>query len=273
VHRAPSRRDRILGALNGRAFRALGSQVICVSGAVRDQVAQVTGRADTACVQIPQYPGAAQAKWHPRPADRPARHMLYVGRVEDSKGIFILLEAFKKLAAAHPDATLRYLGGGGHLPALRDAIRDASLSARVTAPGQATGAEVFAAMAKADMLVCPTTTRFAEGLAKTPIEAALCGVPSVLSTTVPCADLLGDAARTFRADDVADLHRVLDGLLRSPKTLAAMNAAARTRRAIFFDGRRSLAAQLFSEICPNETQTTSVGDISQSFRNFMLRRP
>jgi glycosyltransferase involved in cell wall biosynthesis len=273
VHRAPSRRDRILGALNGRAFRALGLPVICVSGAVRDQVAQVTGRADAACVQIPQYPGAAQAKWRPRPDDRPARHMLYVGRVEDSKGIFTLLDAFKKLAAVHPDATLRYLGGGGHLPALRDAIRNAGLSARVTVPGQATGAEVFAAMEKADMLVCPTTTRFAEGLAKTPIEAALCGTPSVLSTTVPCADLLGDAARIFRADDVDDLHRVLDELLRAPETLAAMNAAARTRRAIFFDGRQSLAAQLLSEIYLDKTPTTSVGDIPQFSEHFMLRRP
>jgi glycogen(starch) synthase len=248
VHRAPSRRDRILGALNGRAFRFLGRPVICVSGAVRDQVVQVTGRENAACVQIPQYPGAAQAKWRPRPDGRPARHMLYVGRIEDSKGIFTLLEAFKKLAAAHPDATLRYLGGGGHLPALRDAIRDAGLSARVTAPGQATGAEVFAAMAKADMLVCPTTTRFAEGLAKTPIEAALCGVPSVLSTTVPCADLLGDAARIFRADDVADLHDTLDALLSSPSALHQMNLVAKDLRAVFFDRRQSLSAQLLAAI-------------------------
>ncbi|MFT6775550.1 MAG: glycogen(starch) synthase [Paracoccaceae bacterium] len=246
VHRAPSRRDRILGALNGRAFRFLGRPVICVSGAVRDQVVQVTGRENTACVQIPQYPGTAQSKWRPRPADRPARHLLYVGRIEDNKGIFTLLDAFKKLAAVHPDATLRYLGDGGHLAALRAAIAAAGLGDRVTAPGQATGAEVFSAMAQTDLLVCPTTTRFAEGLAKTPIEAALCGVPSVLSTTVPCVDLLGDAARVFRADDVADLHRVLDDLLRHPETLTEMNAATRTRRAIFYDGRRSLAAQLYT---------------------------
>lgn len=246
VHRAPSRRDRILGALNGRAFRFLGRPVICVSGAVRDQVARITGQADAACVQIPQYSSAAQAKWRKRPDDRPARHLLYVGRVEGNKGIFTLLDAFRKLAAAHPDATLRYLGDGGQLAALRRAIHDTGLSARVTAPGQATGAEVFRAMAKTDLLVCPTTTRFAEGLAKTPIEAALCGVPSVLSTTVPCADLLGDAARVFRADDVEGLHKVLDGLLRSPATLCRMNAAARARRAMFFDPRQSLAAQLYA---------------------------
>jgi glycosyltransferase involved in cell wall biosynthesis len=103
-------------------------------------------------------------------------------------------------------------------------------------------------MAKADMLVCPTTTRFAEGLAKTPIEAALCGVPSVLSTTVPCADLLGDAARIFRADDVADLHDTLDALLSSPSALHQMNLVAKDLRAVFFDRRQSLSAQLLAAI-------------------------
>jgi glycosyltransferase involved in cell wall biosynthesis len=183
--------------------------------------------------------------------------MLYLGRITESKGVFQLLDAFARLAQAHPGATLRYLGGGGHLEALRGAIRDAGLEGRVEAPGQADGAAVFAALKDSDLLVCPTTTRFAEGLAKTPIEAALCGVPSVVSSTVPCSDLLGQATRIYRADDVADLHGTLDALLSCPDALHRMNLAAKDRRAVFFDRRQSLASQLLAAIVQDTSGATA----------------
>jgi len=248
VHRTPTRRERVIGALNGRAFRFLGRPLICVSPAVRDQAVRICASDKAACIQVPQYPEVARQMWRARPAGRPAGRMLYLGRITESKGVFQLLDAFARLAQAHPGATLRYLGGGGHLEALRGAIRDAGLEARVEATGQADGAAVFAALEDSDLLVCPTTTRFAEGLAKTPIEAALCGVPSVVSSTVPCGELLGDATRIYRADDVADLHGTLDALLSCPDALHRMNLAAKDRRAVFFDRRKSLASQLLEAI-------------------------
>jgi glycogen(starch) synthase len=248
VHRAPTRRERIIGALNGLAFRFLRSPVICVSSAVRDQAVRICASDTAACVQVPQYSDAARQMWRSRPAGRSAGRMLYLGRITDSKGVFQLLEAFSRLAHAHPGATLRYVGGGGDLEALRAAIRDAGLQARVEASGQVDGAAVFAALRGSDLLVCPTTTRFAEGLAKTPIEAALCGIPSVVSSTVPCGELLGDATRIYRADDVDDLHGTLDGLLGSPDELHRMNIAAKNRREVFFDRRESLASQLLAAI-------------------------
>jgi glycogen(starch) synthase len=249
VHRAPTRTERIVGALNGKAFRFLGRPVICVSTAVRAQVLQICGgEQKAASIQIPQYRDVARGMWRARPAGHPVRRILYIGRVERSKGVFQLLEAFKTLIAEHPSAKMLYLGRGGHLEALRAAILDAGLSDSVDAPGYADGAQVFAAISDSDMLICPTTTQFAEGLAKTPIEAALCGIPSVISTTVPCNDLLGDAVRVYPADDVTALHQTLDDLFKSPETLERMNLAAKDRCAIFFDRDQSFAARLFEAI-------------------------
>ena len=69
-----------------------------------------------------------------------------------------------------------------------------------------------------------------------------------VSSTVPCGELLGDATRIYRADDVADLHGALDALLSSPDELHLMNLAAKDRRAMFFDRRQSLASQLLAAI-------------------------
>jgi hypothetical protein len=88
VHRAPTRRERLVGALNGRAFRFLGRPVICVSLAVRDQAVRICGSSDAPRVQIPQYPDAARDMWRARPAEASAGRMLYLGRITESKGVF-----------------------------------------------------------------------------------------------------------------------------------------------------------------------------------------
>jgi glycosyltransferase involved in cell wall biosynthesis len=261
IHRAPSRKERLLGALNGLALRALclgrsGDPVICVSEAIRAQLRRICGPGfDRASVQVPQYPESWRAAWTQRPEGRPVRRLLYVGRVEESKGVMLLLDAFTRLAEAHPGVTLHYLGGGGHLDALRAAVGRSPVADRIEIAGQVDGARVRAEMGRADILVCPTTTRFAEGLAKTPVEAVLCGVPSVVSSTVPCADLLGEAARVFPADDAGALRDTLDSLLRDPGALLRMNAATRRQRDRFLDRDLSLAARIAQAVLPAPVRT------------------
>lgn len=246
VGRAPSRRTRLINRLNGWAFR-VAARVIGVSQAIRSQVEAVAGPGfDRADVQVPQYHDVWARDPAPRPKDRPLRQLLVLGRIEENKGVFLALDAFARIARDHPELRLRIVGEGGARPELvaRAAALPPDLAARVEIPGPVRGVDVFAELAGSDLLICPTTGAFAEGLAKTPIEAALMGVPSLVTDVVPAPELLGGAAGVVPAGDVAALAAAVDGLARDPVRLAAMSRAALAARAPFFRRALSLGAQL-----------------------------
>ncbi|SDX92086.1 Glycosyltransferase involved in cell wall bisynthesis [Albimonas donghaensis] len=244
AHRGPNRLERAIGALNGLALRLAGARVICVSEAVREQALRIGLRAEAVDVHIPQYAEPWRDAWTPRLPDRPLRRLVYAGRIEADKGVFDLLGAFAGLARAHPELRLEFLGAGSKLEALREAARAAGLEGRADFAGHLPGDALRARLADADLLVCPTGPGFSEGLAKTPIEAALLGVPALLSDGVPCAALLAGATETFRAGDAADLEARIAALIAAPARLAAMNAAAERLRERFFDRRLGLGARL-----------------------------
>ncbi|MBY8978133.1 glycosyltransferase family 4 protein [Rhodobacteraceae bacterium NNCM2] len=242
--RAPSARAQLIGRLNGWAFRRAAG-VVGVSAAAAEQASQLAGPGfDRASVQVPQYKAGLQHLFRARNTGAPLRRLLYAGRVEETKGVFVLLRAFARVAPRHPELALTFLGSGPDLERLREEVAAAGLANRVGMPGAVDGAGVFEAMAASDLLICPTTSRFAEGLAKTPIEAAFCGVPAILSDTVPVADLLGPAVRVVRPDDAEALAREIEGLIEDPAAFARMAEETRTQCAAFFDRRRSLAAQI-----------------------------
>lgn len=244
AHRGPNRLERLIGAFNGLALRLAGARVVCVSEAVRDQALRIGLSPLAVDVHIPQYAEPWREAWTPRPPDRPLRRLVYAGRIETDKGVFDLLAAFVRLAPAHPDLRLEFVGDGSRLGALRDAARAAGQAGRVDFAGHLPGAALRARLSGADLLVCPTGPGFSEGLAKTPIEAALLGVPALLSDAVPCAALLPGATETFRTGDAADLEARIAALIAAPARLAAMNAAAERLRARFFDRRLGLGARL-----------------------------
>lgn len=52
----------------------------------------------------------------PPRGERPPRRLLYVGRVSPEKGIHVLIEAFSRVFAAHPEIELEIVGPPGNLP-------------------------------------------------------------------------------------------------------------------------------------------------------------
>ncbi|MEO1493033.1 MAG: glycosyltransferase family 4 protein [Pseudomonadota bacterium] len=239
-------RERLLHAFNGWAFRR-SEGVLGVSRAISAQVCKVAGpRFRKAVVHVPQYNEAWLRIAPAHRSDRPLKRVLYLGRVEENKGVFDLLDAFAHVGQQHPELCLRVIGDGSARTELmrRTAGLAPDIAARIEIPGPAHGEGVFAELATADLLVCPTTGRFAEGLAKTPIEAALVGVPSLITSSVPAAEVLGEAIQTVQTDDVKALAAALERLSRDPVRLAAMSSAAIRARQQFFDRKKSLGAQL-----------------------------
>jgi glycogen(starch) synthase len=206
-------RRRLMGAA-----RALDGAV-CTSHECMRQVADVTGGRIRGTVACPQLVAAYDA----RPRDR-VRRLIYLGRIEEAKGVFLLLEAVGGLLERHPDLTLTLAGSGRASTALQSRI-SAMGTSRIRYLGALESEAVHRELAEADLLVCPTTTRFNEGLAVVGFEAAAHGVPSVLSSVVPARDLLGPSAAVVEPDDAEALRRTLRDLIEDEARYAALVAA------------------------------------------------
>lgn len=166
------RRPRSLAArlklmLVRRRLRVFES-AICTSEECARQIAELSGGLLTTAVQRPQF----IRTFHPEDRSR-VRRLLYVGRIEDDKGVFHLLDAFLSARSRHPDVELTYAGTGSSFDRLRERCRADAPDVRIL--GQLPADRVHEEIARSDVLVCPTTTRFNEGLAMVALEAAVHG--------------------------------------------------------------------------------------------------
>lgn len=225
-----------LGLLKARARAVDGA--VCTSPECARQIAAVTGGRVQGLVEHTQIVRA-----YPQQARSRVRRMLYLGRIETDKGVFLLLDVFVALKQRFPDLSLTFAGAGSADAALRRAIAAVDVP-DIHFPGRLDAAGVHDAIAGTDLVVCPTTSGFDEGLALVGLEAAAHGIPSVVSTVVPALDVLGAGCRTFRADDAGDLERVLAELISDPAAYARVLDGIRDLRPRLYDPALSWGTQL-----------------------------
>jgi glycosyltransferase involved in cell wall biosynthesis len=102
--------------------------------------------------------------------------VLYIGRLNASKGLDLLVDSFHRVHAKRPKTTLVVVGpDDGAEVALRRAVRDAGLSESVVFGGYVSWEDKLAALATADVFVTPRFT----GFPVTFLEACAAGVPIV----------------------------------------------------------------------------------------------
>lgn len=138
VDHSPSLFERLIWKLNCRTLVKRSLHVICVSRAVREQISKkVFGQdCEHISVQIPQYPDHLVGEYR---IGTGGTRLIFLGRVEESKGVFDLSQAFERISAAHPYATLKFVGGGSDLVRLRRAVESSSVTNRVSVDGPCNG--------------------------------------------------------------------------------------------------------------------------------------
>lgn len=213
---------------------------ICTSHECARQVAEVTGGRVQGEVECPQvvarYPIEQRAK---------VQNLLFLGRIEHSKGIFLLLDVFDRLAERHSGLSLVIAGSGSGEVELKTRLATSPHKDRITFLGRVSSDGVHSAIAAADLLVCPTMTTFNEGLAVVGFEAAAHGIPTVLSSIVPAKDQLGESCTVYEADNANALHEALSGLIENPETYRARCAATAAVRDKIYDRSLSWGSGLF----------------------------
>lgn len=145
------------------------------------------------------------------PVDRPWRwQILYVGRIDDRKGIDVLLRALPHLPEA---ATVELIGEGAaeQRAALEELAGELQVADRVTFRGGYPRSDLHERYAAADVVVFPSTWDEPFGLV--PVEAMACGTPVVATGRGGSGEFLVDGANCVLSQ-AGDPRALADALLR-----------------------------------------------------------
>jgi glycosyltransferase involved in cell wall biosynthesis len=181
------------------------SALVCQTGTILAWLqsrVKVTGYVIPNPVALP----AAFPETRPQATERKTHRMIGMGRLVPQKGFDLLLEAFSRVAASHPEWSVKILGDGPLKAQLEGQAEALGLKGRVAFAGPV--ANPFPELRAADLFVFPS--RF-EGFGSALCEAMACGLPAI---SFDCAAGPRDIIR----------HEV-DGLLVPPEDVAALAAA------------------------------------------------
>jgi glycosyltransferase involved in cell wall biosynthesis len=187
----------------------------------------------------------------------------YVGSLAPHKGVHVLIEAFRALAAQWPERRmeLRIHGNLTRHPAYVARLRANAGSAAVSFFGEFDNARANEVYAEMDALVIPSI--WWENAPLTLFEARLAGCPVIVSDCGSLPDLIDARGIVFRSGDAVDLTRCLARFADRPRLVATTAPHAATVKSIAQDAQRMerLYARLVEAITPAPDRTAT-GDRS-----------
>ena len=158
------------------------------------------------------------------------RIILFVGRLDPVKGVYLLLRAFMALSEELPDCRLILAGDGNLLPYLQACDRHWG---RITFTGRLGKERLYQLYQMADIGVMPSLH---EQCSYTAIEMMMFGIPLIASTTTGLKEMIRENVNglLFEMRDEADegatrqLQILMKELLTDPQRLAGLQQGARS---------------------------------------------
>lgn len=205
-------------ALFGRQILAGATKVIALNrseaaffesyGVAPDRIEVVPNGLDTADYSFPPRTDTTFREQFDIPLENQVA--LYVGRLHESKGLDLLVEAFERVQATRPETTLVVVGpDDGGEAAMRRVVDAAGLAEHVVFAGYVSWEEKLAAFATADVFVTPRFT----GFPMTFLEACAAGVPIVTTFVEEELGWLDDVAGVATEYDAAAFATGIETLL------------------------------------------------------------
>lgn len=147
---------------------------------------------------------------HPELAGK--RVVLFLGRLHRKKGVDLLLQAWAKLAAQHPDAHLVVAGpdSEGTLETLETFVAEHALQQQVTFAGMLRGELKWSALAAAEAFILPSHS---EGLSMSILEAMGMGLPVIVTRQCHMPQVQEFAAGWTIEPEVKEIAGALEELL------------------------------------------------------------
>lgn len=185
------------------------------------------------------------------PASHPVPVLVFLGRIVTTKGLLLLLEAARLLQQQNRPIGLKVVGDGPERAALQKLAAEWKLAMQVHFLGRLPDSQIADLLAIADLLVVPSLGGEVFGMVIA--ENMLRGIPILASDLGSFVEVLGDAGRTFKTGDSADLARQIVQLLDDPAAARRLGVAAHQRVRDFFALSRMIEghAQIYRRLAPN----------------------
>ena len=194
-----SRRFRFINWLFAKLVIKSCHVIICQSPIAADRLKKYFGCRESRITVIPnwidadRYTRTSENPTPQQPRKRPAI-VLFVGLLEQRKGVHHLLEAFHQLVEEGISARLVICGSGPERDTLERQSRQLGISDRVQFRGWVSNDDVIAEFHQADVFVLPT---FAEGLPNALLEAMACNLPVVTTPVDGIPSVVEDGLNGF----------------------------------------------------------------------------
>lgn len=163
----------------------------------------------------------------PDPGEKLAagEYALFIGRIDQTKGTRVLLDAWKRLPGKYP---LHVVGDGPDRQWMEAQVRESRLS-EVTFRGRLSHAEALEVVKGARFTVMPSIWYETFGLCI--IESFACGTPVLCSSLGAMSEIVDDRVTGlhFRPGDPEDLAKKVAWAWTHPSELARMGAMARRK--------------------------------------------
>ena len=163
--------------------------------------------------------GARPIQAHPN--NQPLK-LVYIGRLERSKGLQNLLKAISRLN----NVTLSVIGDGPYLPQLARLVKSLHLSERLIFVGRVAPEKIPEILSQANVFVYPSL-RY-EGFPMAVVEAMFCGLPVIASNIGGISDALenGTTGYLVKSGIIADLRDTISEFVNKPDLIRKMGDAA-----------------------------------------------
>jgi glycosyltransferase involved in cell wall biosynthesis len=212
-----------------------------VRAAPSETVAQRSRAEEGLAVEAVVYPGVSDELLHAPYQVRPrADALTFVGRLEESKGLLLLLQIFRALAAERPQLRLRLIGDGSLRPHLEERARSLGLEGHVVFLGSISHDGLRHELAKSDLFVFPSPY---ESFGMALLEAQAAGVPVVASDLPATRESVGSPASLIPTRDLRDWVRALRELLDDRPARERMSREGRARAWAFTWARTAEAME------------------------------
>ena len=151
-------------------------------------------------------------------------NLIYLGKVQDSKGIDTLLKAYKLLIVDHENTTLTIVGTGPNFDKYVSMAKELGISDRVTFTGAKV--EVKEYLSKADIFVF---TSLSEGFPNVVIEAMDAGLPVISTPAGDVPVIVKDGVSGYIIDYNApeQLKERIELFINSPQLIAKYGKAGK----------------------------------------------
>ena len=205
---------RIFIPFEGRTYR-LASRIVCVSDATRRALMEEYGIPGEKIVTV--YNAVDTERFRPTGTPKEPRTIVYVGRIDQRKGIEFLIRSMPLVLAEVSDALLIVGGTGSHLERMKTLVRRLGLEKSVTFLGFVPDEELNALYNRAQCVVVPSIF---EGFGITVIEALAAGTRVVGSDTDGIREILsgGDYGSLAPYGDRSALAWAIVGELQHPQS-------------------------------------------------------